>query len=131
MMQAMTEYDAYKMYLALKAHFQTEKYNVIEQRGRIKSSYKNFQGSGKSLLMAFYAGLLVREPAMANPTLVVLTDRTCKFDKTLPEAYYTDLNGDRSTLCYWFGVKQVHFESPTEELRSIPKKQFHLVKNMI
>ena len=48
MMQAMTEYDAYKMYLALKAHFQTEKYNVIEQRGRIKSSYKNFQGSGKS-----------------------------------------------------------------------------------
>ena len=70
MMQAMTEYDAYKMYLALKAHFQTEKYNVIEQRGRIKSSYKNFQGSGKSLLMAFYAGLLVREPAMANPTLV-------------------------------------------------------------
>ncbi len=33
------------------------------------------QGSGKSLLMAFYAGLLVAEPRMANPTLVVLTDR--------------------------------------------------------
>lgn len=33
------------------------------------------QGSGKSLLMAFYAGLLVTEPRMANPTLVVLTDR--------------------------------------------------------
>lgn len=33
------------------------------------------QGSGKSLLMAFYAGLLVFEPRMANPTLVVLTDR--------------------------------------------------------
>ncbi|TAJ93283.1 MAG: type I restriction endonuclease subunit R [Gammaproteobacteria bacterium] len=33
------------------------------------------QGSGKSLLMAFYAGQLVRHPAMANPTLVVLTDR--------------------------------------------------------
>ena len=33
------------------------------------------QGSGKSLLMAFYAGLLVAEPGMANPTLVVLTDR--------------------------------------------------------
>ena len=33
------------------------------------------QGSGKSLLMAFYAGLLVKHPAMANPTLVVLTDR--------------------------------------------------------
>lgn len=33
------------------------------------------QGSGKSLLMAFYAGQLVKNPAMANPTLVVLTDR--------------------------------------------------------
>lgn len=32
------------------------------------------QGSGKSLLMAFYAGQLVKHPAMANPTLVVLTD---------------------------------------------------------
>ncbi len=33
------------------------------------------QGSGKSLLMAFYAGQLVKHPSMANPTLVVLTDR--------------------------------------------------------
>ena len=33
------------------------------------------QGSGKSLLMAFYAGRLVQHPAMQNPTLVVLTDR--------------------------------------------------------
>lgn len=33
------------------------------------------QGSGKSLLMAFYAGQMVRHPAMENPTLVILTDR--------------------------------------------------------
>jgi type I restriction enzyme R subunit len=33
------------------------------------------QGSGKSLTMAFYAGRIIREPAMANPTLVVITDR--------------------------------------------------------
>jgi type I restriction enzyme R subunit len=33
------------------------------------------QGSGKSLTMAFYAGRVIREPAMANPTLVILTDR--------------------------------------------------------
>ena len=33
------------------------------------------QGSGKSLTMAFYAGSIIREPAMANPTIVVLTDR--------------------------------------------------------
>ncbi|QTF10596.1 type I restriction endonuclease subunit R [Brenneria izadpanahii] len=33
------------------------------------------QGSGKSLLMAFYAGRLVQHSEMKNPTLVVLTDR--------------------------------------------------------
>jgi len=33
------------------------------------------QGSGKSLSMVFYAGQLVVEPAMKNPTLVILTDR--------------------------------------------------------
>ena len=33
------------------------------------------QGSGKSLLMAFYAGLLVKHPALENPTIVVITDR--------------------------------------------------------
>ncbi len=33
------------------------------------------QGSGKSLTMAFYAGRVILEPAMENPTIVVLTDR--------------------------------------------------------
>ncbi|MDP3720057.1 MAG: type I restriction endonuclease subunit R [Acidobacteriota bacterium] len=33
------------------------------------------QGSGKSFLMAFYAGQVIKHPAMENPTLVVLTDR--------------------------------------------------------
>ncbi|MGB9753480.1 type I restriction endonuclease subunit R [Roseiflexus castenholzii] len=33
------------------------------------------QGSGKSLTMVFYAGRIIRHPAMENPTIVVLTDR--------------------------------------------------------
>ncbi|MCO2956956.1 type I restriction endonuclease subunit R [Pseudomonas aeruginosa] len=33
------------------------------------------QGSGKSLTMLMLAGALVREPLMANPTIVVVTDR--------------------------------------------------------
>ena len=33
------------------------------------------QGSGKSLLMAFYAGQIIAHPAMENPTIVVVTDR--------------------------------------------------------
>lgn len=33
------------------------------------------QGSGKSLTMLMLSGALVREPAMANPTIVMITDR--------------------------------------------------------
>ncbi|MFN6311019.1 MAG: type I restriction endonuclease subunit R [Planctomyces sp.] len=33
------------------------------------------QGSGKSFSMLFYAGRMIRNPAMQNPTVVVLTDR--------------------------------------------------------
>jgi type I restriction enzyme R subunit len=33
------------------------------------------QGSGKSLTMLFFAGKLVRDPRMANPTILMLTDR--------------------------------------------------------
>ena len=62
---------------------------VAERRGRYESGERHgghpgdrrigvvwhTQGSGKSLTMAFYAGRVIREPAMANPTIVVLTDR--------------------------------------------------------
>jgi type I restriction enzyme R subunit len=33
------------------------------------------QGSGKSLLMAFYAGRIIKHPDMENPTLLIITDR--------------------------------------------------------
>ncbi len=46
-----------------------------EQGDRRAGVIWHTQGSGKSLLMAFYAGHLVRHPDMANPTLVILTDR--------------------------------------------------------
>ncbi len=58
---------------------------VAQDRGRYEAGGKpgdrrvgvvwHTQGSGKSLTMAFYAGRIIREPAMENPTIVVLTDR--------------------------------------------------------
>ncbi len=63
--------------------------DVADAKGRYESGTKHggdvgdrrigvvwhTQGSGKSLTMAFYAGRVIREPFMANPTIVVLTDR--------------------------------------------------------
>ena len=46
------------------------------------------QGSGKSLTMAFYAGRVIREPAMRNLTVVVLSDRN-------------DLGGGGEALAAW------------------------------
>ena len=62
---------------------------TIEEQGSDKSGRKSggdprdrrigvvwhTQWSGKSLTMAFYAGDIIREPVMENPTIVVLTDR--------------------------------------------------------
>ena len=58
---------------------------VAEERGRYESGQQpggdpgdrrigvvwHTQGSGKSLTMVFYAGCIIREPAMGNPTIVV------------------------------------------------------------
>jgi hypothetical protein len=38
----MEPYDVYRSYLALKLHFTTEKYNIIEQKGRIRASRQAF-----------------------------------------------------------------------------------------
>lgn len=45
------------------------------------------QGSGKSLEMLFYAAKIMRHPAMANPTLVVLTDRNDLDDQLFDEVF--------------------------------------------
>ena len=71
------------------AKLQRAEVRVAEEGGRYEAGHKpggelgdrrigvvwHTQGSGKSLTMAFYAGAIVREPAMENPTVVVLTDR--------------------------------------------------------
>ena len=71
------------------AELQRAATQVAEERGRYEAGRKpggalgdhrigvvwHTQGSGKSLSMAFYAGAIIREPAMENPTIVVLTDR--------------------------------------------------------
>ena len=71
------------------AELQRKERRTAESRGRYESGRKpggepgdqrigvvwHTQGSGKSLTMAFYTGAIIREAAMENPTVVVLTDR--------------------------------------------------------
>ncbi len=71
------------------AKLQRSEAQVAEGQGRYEAGRKpggdpgdrrigvvwHTQGSGKSLTMAFYAGAVIGEPGMENPTVVVLTDR--------------------------------------------------------
>ena len=71
------------------AKLQRAEPQVAEENGRYEAGLKpggevgdrrigvvwHTQGSGKSLTMAFYAGTVIREQVMENPTVVVLTDR--------------------------------------------------------
>ena len=41
-MHIMTEFEVYKFYLALKLHFTTDKYDVIQQRGKVRASKTAF-----------------------------------------------------------------------------------------
>lgn len=51
------------------------------------------QGSGKSLLMAFYTGKLAQHPGLENPTIVVITDRN-----DLDDQLYTTFAGCRDLI---------------------------------
>ena len=78
------------MYETLRAaKLQRAEARVGEESGRYEAGRKpggepgdrrigvvwHTQGSGKSLTMTFYAGAVIRETVMENPTVVVLTDR--------------------------------------------------------
>jgi type I restriction enzyme R subunit len=65
----------YHQYFAVNKAVQT-----TLQASQIKGSKKagviwHTQGSGKSLSMVFYAGKMITEEQMQNPTLIILTDR--------------------------------------------------------
>ncbi len=71
------------------AELQSEDRSVADESSRYESARRpggevgdrrigvvwHTQGSGKSLTMAFYSGAIISEPAMQNPTIVLLTDR--------------------------------------------------------
>lgn len=64
----------YHQYFAVrKAVFRTQK--AIDNNDRKVGVVWHTQGSGKSLSMVFYTGLIVSDPEFNNPTIVVLTDR--------------------------------------------------------
>ncbi len=65
----------YHQYHAVKKAVATTVRAVSPEGDRRIGVVWHTQGSGKSLTMAFYAGQIIQHPALANPTLVVITDR--------------------------------------------------------
>ena len=77
--------EAVRVTLIASASEQTERARILEDRAmygrkvvpgsRKAGVFWHTQGSGKSISMCCYAGKLLQQPDMQNPTLVVVTDR--------------------------------------------------------
>lgn len=65
----------YHQYFAVKKAVERT-YKAIEEKSNKVGVVWHTQGSGKSLSMVFYTGLIVSNPEFKNPTIVVLTDRS-------------------------------------------------------
>lgn len=64
----------YHQYFAVKKAIERTKEAIDKRTGKAGVVWHT-QGSGKSLSMVFYSGMLVSNPQFDNPTIVVLTDR--------------------------------------------------------
>ena len=64
----------YHQYFAVRKAVERTK-QALKEKSRKVGVVWHTQGSGKSLSMVFYAGIVVSDPEFDNPTIVVLTDR--------------------------------------------------------
>ena len=64
----------YHQYFAVRKAVERTKLALREKSRKVGVVWHT-QGSGKSLSMVFYTGIIVSDPAFNNPTIVVLTDR--------------------------------------------------------
>ena len=77
------EADAGLLYARFSVAEALDPFRVREPKAKYRAAFGDrrvgviwhTQGSGKSLSMVFYAGKVIRHPAMENPTIVVITDR--------------------------------------------------------
>lgn len=64
----------YHQYFAVRKAVESTR-KALKEKSRKVGVVWHTQGSGKSLSMVFYTGIIVSDPTFENPTIVVLTDR--------------------------------------------------------
>ncbi|MCD6346934.1 MAG: type I restriction endonuclease subunit R, partial [Bacteroidales bacterium] len=64
----------YHQYFAVRKAIESTR-DALKEKSRKVGVVWHTQGSGKSLSMVFYSGIVVSDPGFENPTIVVLTDR--------------------------------------------------------
>ena len=58
--------SAYRMYLAVKLHFLTDKYDLREQNARVRINHKTFQERNQEVLYAKFADMFDDKTEMAQ-----------------------------------------------------------------
>ena len=60
-----------------------------------------------------------------------LTDNTCRYDKTRPEAVSFNVKGEKAYACYWFSKEIIYFQTEDKMLRWMLKSAFTLHKGVV
>ncbi|HEX9226712.1 MAG TPA: HsdR family type I site-specific deoxyribonuclease, partial [Arthrobacter sp.] len=68
-------------------------YDRVLGQGRRQGLIQHTQGSGKTLAMVFAAGKLMKTPAMRNPTVIIIADRTQLVSQTAEQFVTTSPDG--------------------------------------
>jgi hypothetical protein len=61
----------------------------------------------------------------------VLTDKVCRYNKELLEAYATNDKSEKTFACYLIRDANIFFILEDDSVRVLPKKQFQLTKGFV
>lgn len=97
-------------------YMQFEAVQLMHQRaldpGRNRGLIVHTQGTGKTLAMVFAAGMLLREPTLQNPTVVMIADRLQLVRQMWEQFHVT-------------GAPRLHVAESTSQLRALLADQAH------
>ena len=84
------------------------------------------------LLLAFNCS--AKDLAYTNNVIggkTVLTDKVCRYNSELMEAYATNSEGKKTYACYMLRDANIYFLLEDDSVRILPKKQFRLIGEMV
>ena len=127
----MSDYDAYKMYCALKRHFNSESYDYFKYQGKVRTTHKAFEKRNDKYFFAKLAkhkdieGFLVANLAYGDLWVGDLVNEQAA------EKQYREWLKRRQSMSYTFRNDIEKIGSMKEEMRVVDKQHPKLFKRYL